>query len=48
LRKLGKKPSFISGTGNRLVTFLMQHVFSRKQAINMMGDGMRKMYRVKD
>ncbi len=48
LRKLGKKPSFISGRGNRLVTFLMQHLFSRKQATNMMGDGMRKMYRIKD
>jgi len=47
LRKIGKKPSFISGTGNKLVTFLMQHIFSRKQAINMMGDGMRKMYGIK-
>jgi short-subunit dehydrogenase len=44
LRKIGGKPSFISGRGNRFVTFLMQHIFSRKMAVNMMGDGMRKMY----
>jgi len=48
LRNIGKKPSFISGTGNKFVSFLMQHIFSRKQAVNMMGDGMRKMYRIKD
>ena len=48
LRKIGKKPSFISGTGNKFVTFLMQHIFSRKMAVNMMGDGMRKMYGIKD
>jgi short-subunit dehydrogenase len=48
LRKIGKKPSFISGRGNRLVTFLMQHIFPHKMTINMMGDGMRKMYRIKD
>ena len=48
LRKLGKKPSFISGRGNKLVTFLMQHILPRKMAVNMMGDSMRKMYRIKD
>jgi short-subunit dehydrogenase len=48
LRKIGKQPSFISGTGNKLVTFLMQHVLSGKQAVNMMGEGMQKMYRIKD
>ena len=48
LRNIGKKPSFISGTGNKFVSLLMQHIFSRKQAVNMMGDGMRKMYRIKD
>jgi len=47
LRKIGKTPSFVSGTGNKLVTFLMQHIFSRKMAIKMMGDGMRKMYGIK-
>lgn len=47
LRKIGTTPSFISGTGNKLVTFLMQHIFSRKKAVEMMGDGMVKMYGVK-
>jgi len=47
LQKIGTTPSFISGTGNKLVTFLMQHIFSRKKAVEMMGDGMRKMYGVK-
>jgi uncharacterized protein len=47
LNKIGKVPSFISGTGNKWVTFLMQHIFSRKQAVNMISDGMRKMYRIK-
>jgi hypothetical protein len=47
LQKIGTIPSFISGTGNKLVTFLMQHVFSRKKAVEMMGDGMMKMYGVK-
>jgi short-subunit dehydrogenase len=48
LRKIGKTPSFVSGTGNKLVSFLMQHIFSRKKAINTMSDGMRKMYGIKD
>ena len=48
LRKIGTTPSFISGTGNKLVSFLMQHIFSRKKAVEMMGDGMKKMYRVKE
>jgi uncharacterized protein len=47
LRKIGTTPSFVSGTGNKLVSFLMQHIFSRKKAIEMMGDGMRKMYGIK-
>ncbi len=48
LRKIGKQPSFISGTGNKLVSFLMQHIFSRRMAVNMMGDSMRKMYNIQD
>ena len=47
LRKIGTTPSFISGTGNKLVCFLMQHLFSKKRAIKMMGDGMVKMYGIK-
>jgi short-subunit dehydrogenase len=48
LRKIGTTPSFVSGTGNKLVSFLMQHIFSRKKAISIMGDGMRKMYGIKE
>jgi uncharacterized protein len=47
LRRIGTTPSFISGTGNKFVSFLMQHIFTKKQAIKMMGDGMRKMYGIK-
>jgi hypothetical protein len=47
LRRIGTTPSFISGTGNKLVSFLMQHIFSRKKAIETMGDGMKKMYSIK-
>ncbi len=47
LQRIGTTPSFISGTGNKLVTFLMQHIFSRKKAVEMMGDSMVKMYGVK-
>jgi hypothetical protein len=46
LRRLGTTPSFVSGTANKLVSFLMQRVFSRKKAIEIMGDGMKKMYRI--
>ena len=47
LKRIGTTPSFISGTGNRLVSFLMQHIFSRKKAIETMGDSMKKMYGIK-
>ncbi|HTS44317.1 MAG TPA: hypothetical protein VMH01_07960 [Puia sp.] len=48
LRKLGKTPSFISGRGNRLASFFMQYIFSRKKAINIMGSTTRKMYRIRN
>jgi hypothetical protein len=44
LRRIGKTPSFISGNGNRMVSFLMRHAFWRKMAINLMGNTTRKMY----
>jgi hypothetical protein len=47
LRRIGTTPSFVSGWGNRLVTFLMQRLFPRKTAIATMGEGMKKMYRIK-
>ena len=46
LQQLGKQPSFVTGTGNRIATFIMQKLLPRKLAINIMGDTTRKMYRL--
>jgi len=43
-RKLGKQPSFITGRGNRLASFIMQRILPRKMVVNIMGDNTRKMY----
>jgi short-subunit dehydrogenase len=48
LQKIGKTPYFISGTDNKLVSFLMRHLFSKKKAVTVMSDGMKKMYGIKD
>jgi hypothetical protein len=45
-RKLGRRPSFISGRGNRFASVFMQRILPRKTAINIMGDNTRKMYRI--
>jgi len=45
-KRLGKQPSFISGNGNKLASFIMQKLLPRKMAINIMGDTTRKMYRL--
>ena len=45
-RKLGKQPSFITGRGNRIASFIMQKIIPRKTAINIMGETTRKMYRL--
>ena len=45
-QKLGKAPSFVSGTGNKFATFIMQKILPRKMAIKIMGDTTRKMYRL--
>ena len=47
LKRIGSTPSFVSGSGNRFVSFLMRHVFSLKQSVTIMGDGMRKMYGIR-
>jgi len=47
LHRIGKTPSFVSGGGNRLATFFMQHILPRSLAIRIMGDTARKMYRIK-
>jgi uncharacterized protein len=44
LERIGRQPSFISGKGNRIASFFMQKILSRKTAITMMGDTTRKMY----
>jgi short-subunit dehydrogenase len=46
MKQLGKKPSFVSGWGNRLAGFIMENILPRKIAINIMGDNTRKMYRL--
>jgi short-subunit dehydrogenase len=46
LKKLGRQPSIIAGRGNRVTSFFMQKVFTRKMAVNIMGDTTRKMYRL--
>jgi short-subunit dehydrogenase len=43
---LGKRPSFITGNGNKWASFIMQRLMPRKMAINIMGDTTRKMYRL--
>jgi short-subunit dehydrogenase len=45
-RDLGKRPSIITGRGNRIASFFMQKVFPRKLAVKIMGDNTRKIYRL--
>jgi uncharacterized protein len=46
IQQIGKKPSFITGRGNKIASFIMQKLLPRKLAINIMGDTTRKMYRL--
>jgi short-subunit dehydrogenase len=48
LSRIGKTPSFISGRSNKIASFLMNHIFSLKRSINIMGDTTRKMYGIRD
>jgi short-subunit dehydrogenase len=45
-KQLGKRPSFVSGTGNKIASFIMRHLLARKMVVKIMGDTMRKMYNV--
>jgi hypothetical protein len=45
-KKLGKRPSYIVGTGNRFASFIMQKLMTRKMAVTLMGDNTKKMYRL--
>jgi short-subunit dehydrogenase len=47
-KRLGKRPSFITGRGNRVASFIMQRILPRKMSIEIMGDTTRKMYRLQD
>jgi len=47
LKRIGRAPSFVSGTGNRFVSFLMRHLFPLKKSVTIMGDGMMKMYGIR-
>lgn len=44
--QLGKTPSFVTGRGNKVASFIMQKLMPRKMAITIMGDTTRKMYRL--
>jgi short-subunit dehydrogenase len=46
LRRIGRVPSFVSGRGNRWVTFLMERILPRKSAVTMMGDALRRSYKI--
>ena len=47
LRKIGTGPSFISGRENRVASFFMQRIFSRKKAVNTMGNATCRIYDLK-
>ncbi len=46
MKRLGKKPSIITGCGNKFAGFIMQRLLPRKSAINIMGNNTRKIYRL--
>lgn len=45
-QQLGHTPSFITGNGNKMASFIMQRLMPRRMAITIMGDTTRKMYRL--
>ncbi|MDB5229111.1 MAG: short-chain dehydrogenase [Bacteroidota bacterium] len=45
-QQLGKSASFVTGSGNKLASFIMQRLMPRKLAITIMGDTTKKMYRL--
>ncbi len=45
-KHLGKQPSFVTGTGNKIASFIMQKLMPRKIAVTIMGDTTKKMYRL--
>ncbi|HPR31401.1 MAG TPA: SDR family NAD(P)-dependent oxidoreductase [Prolixibacteraceae bacterium] len=45
-RNLGKKPSCITGSGNRFASFFLHRILSRKSAVTVMGKNTQKIYRL--
>ena len=48
LVQLGRVPSFISGSGNRIANFFMSRIFSPKRAVKIMSDATKKLYGLAD
>lgn len=46
LKRIGKTPSFITGGANKMASFFMKRILSRKKAVVTMGDTTKKMYRL--
>jgi short-subunit dehydrogenase len=46
--KIGRTPSFISGRSNKIACFVMNHIFSVKKSVNIMGNTTRDMYDIRD
>lgn len=44
--KLGSTPSLVTGSGNKIASFIMQRLLPRRIAIRIMGDTTRKLYRI--
>jgi short-subunit dehydrogenase len=45
LVRLGRQPSFITGRGNRIASFIMQKLLPRRMAVTIMGNTTRKLFR---
>ena len=45
-KKIGKVPSFVTGSGNRFASFFMNSIMTRKVAVTLMGDSTRQMYKI--
>jgi hypothetical protein len=44
LNALGRRPLVITGRGNRLASFVMRRIFSRRLAVTTMARAMRQRY----
>lgn len=45
-KKLGKMPSFVAGTSNKIASFIMQRLLPRKWAVKIISSTTREMYRL--